>query len=134
MLLLHKSLKRSDDIMRSFRRFCEVDFKTIDGVVEVFNNNKYQGYVIKLFQSYNENNDLAIWIFESQVDKNIVIAYSTRANIDDVNNWKKAKEVNCKSYPIKAEIKRKIISDMHQTISDYYGLNEEIEKPKSLQL
>ena len=95
MLLLHKSLKRSDDIMRSFRRFCEVDFKTIDGVVEVFNNNKYQGYVIKLFQSYNENNDLAIWIFESRVDKNIVIAYSTRANIDDVNNWKKAKEVNC---------------------------------------
>lgn len=50
MLFLHKSLKRSDDIMKSFRRFCKVDFKTIDGVVEVFNNDKYQGYVIKLFQ------------------------------------------------------------------------------------
>lgn len=33
MILTHKSLKRSEDIMKSFRRFCEVNFKALDGVI-----------------------------------------------------------------------------------------------------
>jgi len=134
MILMHKSLKRSDDIMRSFRRFCEVNFKTLDGVLEVFNNKIGQGYLIKVFQSYNKNNDLVIWMFESLSDKNIQIAYSNHSNIDENNNWIKKDKVNFKTYNITKDIKKKIINDIYDVVKNYYGLNEEIEVPKGLSI
>ena len=87
MILMHKSLKRNDDIMRSFRRYCEDNFKTLDGVLKVFNNEIGQGYMIKIFQSYNKSNDLVVWMFELLSDKNIQVAYSNHSNIDHHNNW-----------------------------------------------
>ncbi len=127
MILIHKSLKRSDDLMRSLRRYFEINFKTIDGVVEVFNNNIGQGYLIKIFQSYNRSNDLVVWIFESLKDKNIQVAFGNHANIDEHNNWIDKNKVNFKIYPIVKDIKKNIIRDIHDIIKDYYGLNEEIE-------
>ncbi len=86
MILMHKSLKRSDDIMRSLRRYFELNFKTIDGVLEVFNNKIGQGNLIKIFKSYNRSNDLVVWMFKSLNDKNIQIAFSNHSNIDEHNN------------------------------------------------
>lgn len=134
MILMHKSLKRSDDIMRSFRRFCEVNFKTLDGVLEVFNNKIGQGYVIKIFQSYNKNNDLVVWMFESLSNKNIQVAYSNHSNIDQYNSWIDKNKVNFKEYPIVKNIKRAVINDIYKIVKDYYGLTEEIEIPKGLSI
>ena len=50
MILMHKSLKRSDDIMRSLRNYFRINFKSIDGILEVFNNDIGQGYLFKIFQ------------------------------------------------------------------------------------
>lgn len=132
MILTHKSLKRSEDIMKSFRRFCEVNFKTLDGVIEVYNNKIGQGYLIKIFQSYNKNNDLVVWIFESLAEKNIQTAFSTHSNIDNNNNWITKNKVNFKIYPIKKDIKKKIINDLYEIIKNYYGLNEEIKQDKKM--
>lgn len=63
MILMNKSLKRSDDIMRSLRRNFEVNNKSIDGVLDVFYNKIGQGYLLKTYQSYNKSNDLVIWMF-----------------------------------------------------------------------
>lgn len=134
MILMHKSLKRSDDIMRSFRRFCEVNFKTLDGVLEVFNNEIGQGYVIKIFQSYNKSNDLVVWMFESLSDKNIQVAYSNHSNIDQHNSWIDKNKVNFKEYPIVKNIKRAVINDIYEIVKNYYGLTEEIEIPKGLSI
>lgn len=134
MILMHKSLKRSDDIMRSLRRFCEVNFKTLDGVLEVFNNKIGQGYLIKIFQSYNRNNDLVVWMFESLSDKNIQVAYSNHSNVDEHNNWIDKNKVNFKEYPIVKDIKKTIINDIYEIVKDYYGLNEEIEISKGLNI
>lgn len=134
MILMHKSLKRSDDIMRSLRRFFEINFKTIDGVLEVFNNNTGQGYLLKVFQSYNKSNDLAIWMFQSIENKNIQIAYSTHSNINEHNNWINKNNVNFKIYPIKIDIKKTIIRDICDTLKNYYSLNEEIEIPKRISI
>lgn len=131
---MHKSLKRSDDIMRSLRRFFEVNFKTIDGVLEVFNNNIGQGYLMKIFQSYNRSNDLVVWMFESLNDKNIQIGFSNHSNIDEHNNWIDKNRVNFKIYPITKDIKKSVISDIYDIIKDYYGLNEEIEVSKELSI
>ena len=38
MIIVHKSLKRSDDIVRSLKRYFEVNCKSIDVVIETFNN------------------------------------------------------------------------------------------------
>lgn len=134
MILMHKSLKRSDDLMRSMRRYFEVNFKTIDGVLEVFNNNIGQGYLIKIFQSYNRSNDLVVWMFESLQDKNIQVAFSNHSNIDEHNNWIDKSKVNFKTYPIVKDIKKTIIHDMYDIIKDYYGLNEEIEVSKGFSI
>lgn len=134
MIILHKSLKRSDDIMRSLRRFFEVNFKTIDGIIETFNNSIGQGFLIKIFESYNRDNDLVIWFYESLKDKNIQIAYSTLSNLDEHNNWINIKKVNIKTYPIVKDIKIKIIRDIHFSVKDYYGFNEEIEMPKEFKI
>jgi len=127
MILFHKSLKRSDDIIKSLKRYFEVNCKSIDGVIETFNNVNEQGYMLKVFQSYNRDNDLAIWIYESLKDKNIKVAYGTLANVDRNNNWIDASKVNFKDYPIVSEIKKQIIRNIHNNIKEYYGLNESIK-------
>lgn len=127
MILMHKSLKRSDDIMRSLRRYFEVNNKSIDGVLEVFNNKIGQGYLLKTYYSYNKNNDLVIWMFESLKDKNIQIDFSNLSNVDEHNNWIDKNKVNFKNYNIVKEIKRTIIRDINDIINDYYGLDEKIE-------
>ena len=134
MILMHKSLKRSDDIMRSLRNYFRINFKSIDGILEVFNNDIGQGYLFKIFQSYNDNNDLVIWMYESLSDKNIKIAYSIHSNVDENNNWIDEDKVNFKEYPIVKDIKKKIIKDIYDTIRDYYGFDEEIEIPKELNI
>lgn len=134
MIVMHKSLKRSEDIMRGLRRYFEINFKSIDGVIENFNNKTGQGYLIKIFESYNRDNDLVVWMFESLKDKDIEIAFSTQSNIDDYNNWVDKEKVNFKVYPIVKDIKKHIIRDIHEIIGEYYGLNEEIEMPKDFSI
>ena len=122
MLILHKSLKRSDDIMKSFRRMCEVDFKEIDGIIEVFNNKIGQGYLLKIFSTYNNYNDLVIWIYESLDEKKINVAFSSHANVDANNNWLDVENVNFKKYSIIKDIKIGIINDIKDIVGAYYGL------------
>lgn len=133
MILIHKSLKRSEDYMRSMKRLFEVNCKTIDGVIECFNNKKGQGFMIKVFCSYNPDNDLAVWFYESK-DRKIKIAYSTRSNVDEFNSWIELGKVNFKTYPIVKNIKRDVLTDILETIKSYYNLNEEIEMPKSFSI
>ncbi len=127
MLILHKSLKRSDDIIKSFRRMCEVDFKEIDGIIEVFNNKIGQGYLLKIFSTYNNYNDLVIWIYESLDEKKINVAFSSHANVDANNNWIDVENVNFKKYSIIKDIKIGIINDIKDIVGAYYGLNDKIE-------
>lgn len=82
MIVLHKSLKRSDDLMRSVKRNFEVNCKTISGVIECFNNKNLQGYMIKLFHSYNRDNDLAIWLYEPLKDKNIQLKLKSKVKLN----------------------------------------------------
>lgn len=134
MIVLHKSLKRSDDLMRSIKRNFDVNCKTISGVIECFNNKNLQGYMIKIFHSFNRDNDLAIWLYESLKDKNIQVAYSTVSNVDEFNNWVDKKKVNIKEYPIQAEIKSKIRQEVLDNVIKYYGLDEEIPMEKSISI
>ena len=134
MILMHKSLKRSEDIVRSLKRFFEVNCKTIDGIIETFNNSIGQGFILKTFQSYDKSNDLVIWIFESLKDKNIQVGYGNHSNLDEYNNWIDKNNVNFKYYPIVADVKKEIVLNIYDNIKKYYDLNEEIEMPKKINI
>lgn len=134
MIILHKSLKRSEELVRSIRRKFEYVGKAISGVMECFNNKDYQGYILKIMHSFNKGNDLVIWFYESLKDKNIQVAYSTLSNVDEFNNWIDKEQLNVKVYPIVKEIKRDIVSDVFNNIINYYGLDEQIEEEKSLKI
>ncbi len=133
MILIHRSLKRSEDYMRSLKSIFEVNCKTIDGVFECFNNIKNQGFILKIFESFYERKDLAIWIFESK-DKKIKVGYSTLSNVDESNCWIDENQVNFKIYPIVTEIKREIMADILESVKKYYNLNEVIEIPETFKI
>lgn len=134
MILLHKSIKRSEDYVRSLKKLFEINCKTIDGVIETFNNGREQGFVIKIYNSYNRDSDLCIWLFESLDEKNIQIAYGTHSNIDKQNNWIEKKKNNFKEYPIITDIKVRIIADLFDNIKKYYSLDEEISYETSFKI
>lgn len=134
MIILHKSLKRSEELARSIRRKFECDGKAISGVMECFNNKDIQGYLLKIYHSFNKNNDLVIWLYESLKEKNIQVAYSTLSNVDEFNNWIDKEKLNIKEYPIIKEIKKDIVSEVFNNIINYYGLDERIEEDKSLKI
>ncbi len=134
MIQLHQSLKRSEDIMKSLQRFFEINMKSIDGVIETFSNKSDQGYLVKIFRSFNHETDLVIWFYESLENKNIQIAYSTRNNCDANNNWIDKNKLNIKYYLIKKDIKKTIIQNIFDTVNKYYHLDEIIEMPDSLKI
>lgn len=117
MILLHKSLKRSEDLIKSIRYNIDNNCNTLSGIIECFKNQKIQVYILKIFHSFNRDNDLAIWLYESIGDKYIGVAYSTLSNVDKYNNWINQEKVNIKRYLIVTEIKRNI-----KTLSKAYHL------------
>lgn len=134
MIILHKSLKRSDALIKSLQSYFSIDFKSVDGIAEIFNNGSEQGYILKIYRSYNKDNDLVIWIYESLKDMNIQLGYSNMSNVDDKNNWIDKNKINYKLYPIKKNIKPTIISETIDNIVKYYNLDVEIEKPKGISI
>ena len=132
MIILHKSLKRSDAIIKSLQSYFSIDFKSVDGIVEMFNNASEQGYILKIYRSYNRDNDLVIWIYESLKNMNIQLGYSNMSNVDENNNWIDKNKINFKVYPIVKNIKPVIINETVDNIIKYYNLDVEIEKPKGI--
>lgn len=132
MIILHKSLKRSDAIIKSLQSYFSIDFKSVDGIVEMFNNANEQGFILKIYRSYNRDNDLVIWIYESLKNMNIQLGYSNMSNVDENNNWIDKNKINFKVYPIVKNIKPVIINETVDNIIKYYNLDVEIEKPKGI--
>lgn len=134
MILFHKSLKRSEALIKSLQSYFITNYKSVDGIIETFNNTNEQGYILKIYKSYNAGSDLVIWFYESLTDKNIQVGYSNMKNVDDNNNWIDKEKINFKSYPIKKDIKPIIVNETISNIIKYYNLDIEIEKPKGISI
>ena len=121
--------------MRSLRNKFELEFKGLDGVIEIFNCSKdIQGYMIKIFEDYRKEKDLSIWIYESLDNKKIYVGYSVQSNVNDYNCWIDKNKVNFKEYPISTNMKIKIVDNIFNNIKTFYDFDKEIEITENISI
>lgn len=89
MIIKHKSLNYSDRIFKSVIDYANKEFKGLDGIVEVFINEREQGYVLKIYDSYDPEFDTCIWLFEMPEQEDINIIIGSRKDCLKNNAWSK---------------------------------------------
>ena len=122
MIRQHKSLKRSERIVKSLVDKLNKDLIGIDGVYEIFIDEKNnQGYMVKFFKNFNDQ-DLCVWIYESLTHGHIETVVGNASSRDSYNNWINKGDLEVKRYPIIKNIQRNIVSDLENTILNNYEL------------
>lgn len=89
MIIKHKSLNLSDRIFKVIINRANTDFKGLDGIVEVFINEREQGYVLKIYDSFDPEFDTCIWLFEMPLQDEINIIIGSRKDCLKNNAWTK---------------------------------------------
>ncbi len=69
MIVWNVNIKKSNDIIKGVNNELYKKNINIDGVVEPFNNGVEKGMVLKLYDSYNEDVDICIWVYQKH-DRN----------------------------------------------------------------
>ena len=90
MILWNQKVKKSEDVIKAVINQLYKDQINIDGVVEIFNNGKEQGCILKLFDKYNPNLDLCIWVYmpnDRKVNNSINIIIGKHINCNNINMW-----------------------------------------------
>ena len=62
MIVKHKCLNYSERVIKSVIDKCNKEFKGVDGILEVFNNSREQGFVLKIYDSFDPTYDTCIWV------------------------------------------------------------------------
>lgn len=90
MIVWNEKIKKSEDIIKAVINELYKEVINTDGVVEVFNNGKEQGCLLKLFDKYNPNLDLCMWIFmpsDRKVNNQIEVVIGKHINCNKLNMW-----------------------------------------------
>lgn len=90
MIVWNEKVKKSEDIFKAVINQLYKDQINTDGVVEIFNNGKEQGCVLKLFDKYNPNLDLCIWAYlpnYRKINNHIEIIIGKHINCNNMNMW-----------------------------------------------
>ena len=89
MIVRHKSLNYSERVIKSVIDKINKEFKGLDGILEVFNNSREQGFILKIYDSYDPNYDTCIWVFEIPLQDHINVIFGSRMKCTDDNKWDK---------------------------------------------
>lgn len=89
MIVRHKSLNYSERVIKSVIDKINKEFKGLDGILEVFNNSREQGFILKIYDSYDPNYDTCIWVFEIPLQDQINVIFGSRMKCTDDNKWDK---------------------------------------------
>ena len=87
MIVKHKSLNISDRLFKSLIDRANKEFKGLDGIVEVFNNEREQGYLLKIYDSFDPDYDTCIWLFEMPLQEELNIVIGSRKDCLKNNTW-----------------------------------------------
>ncbi len=92
----------------------------LDGVVEVFKEYDKQGYIMKIFKTYDPDTDLCLWVYEDLNNKTI---HTIRGNHNNCDNFNRCigDGLEYRQYPIVTDIKKKIVSNLTDDIYGYYN-------------
>lgn len=115
----HKSLTRAEQIINSFINSMYQN-DNLDGVVEVFKEKDKQGYVMKLYKTYDPESDICLWVYEDLNRKTIHTIMGNHNNCDDLNCYD-GDDLVYNQYPVVTDIKKKIVSNLVEYIYDHYG-------------
>ena len=90
MIVWNEKVKKSQDIINAvINQLYKEDINT-DGVVEIFNNGKEQGCVLKLFDKYNPNLDMCMWVYmpnDRKINNHIELIIGRHINCNQLNMW-----------------------------------------------
>lgn len=89
MIIKHKSLNLSDRIFKAIIDKSNKEFKGLDGIIEVFINEREQGYVLKIYDSFDPEFDTCLWLFEMPLQEEINVILGSRKDCLKNNAWTK---------------------------------------------
>ena len=119
MIKKHNSLMRAERILNSFNNSTYYK-ENLVGVIEAFKQKDKQGYVLKIYKSYDPEQDVCLWIYEEMNNQKIYTIQGTRSNCDELNNFIGA-DLIVKEYPIKTNIKKEIVKNLVDSVYSYYN-------------
>lgn len=90
MIVWSEKVKKSQDVIQAVINQLYKETINTDGVVEIFNNGKEQGCVLKLYDKFNPNLDLCMWVYmpsERKVNNYIEVIIGKHINCNKLNMW-----------------------------------------------
>ena len=63
MIVWNTMVEKADKVLKAVNNELAIKGIKIDGVVEPFNNGREKGMVLKIYDSYNPEIDLCIWVY-----------------------------------------------------------------------
>lgn len=78
MIVKHKCLNYSERVIKSVIDKCNKKFKGVEGILEVFNNSREQGFVLKIYDSFDPTYDTCIFVFELPLQEKLNVTFGTR--------------------------------------------------------
>ena len=131
MIMKHKSIDFSSRIVNGIYDKSNKNFKGLDGIIEVFNNNRDQGYVLKIYDSYDPNYDTCIWIYDVPYDDKIAVIYGNRSDCGEFNSWNKEMFESRKEYTLSEN--GGILSTISMVTDDIFDyLKEKYDKDEKM--
>lgn len=93
MIVWNEKFKKSEDVIKAVINELYKEQLNIDGVVEIFNNGKEQGTILKVFDKYNPNLDMCIWVYmhsDRKTNNEINITVGKHIDCNKINMWDNA--------------------------------------------
>jgi len=90
LIVWNEKVKKSQDVIQAVINQLYKETINTDGVVEIFNNGKEQGCVLKLFDKFNPNLDLCMWVYmpsERKINNHIEVVIGKHINCNKLNMW-----------------------------------------------
>ena len=87
MIVKHRCLNYSERVIKSVVDRCNKEFKGLDGILEVFNNAREQGFILKIYDSYDPTYDTCIWVFEIPLQEQLNVIFGNRGECSKENYW-----------------------------------------------
>ncbi len=91
MIVWSDKIRKSNDIFKSVAAELLKLNIDLDGVIEIFNNGAEQGTLLKIFDTYDTNIDICIWVYlpqERDCDNQMEVLIGHHSDCTDNNMWK----------------------------------------------
>lgn len=124
MIAKHKSIILPLKVMNATNNYL-IKHRELDGVIEVFNNSKNQGYVLKIFHAYDKKRDKCIWAYEDFKNDELNIVVGNHDDCDEYNNFS-SNALLLKTYPVKWDVAHTSAQDISNYIYKEYNKNFKI--------